>query len=149
MEKAEKKGGTILMKKLIKVQAAVDASLDKAWEYWNDPKHFEGWAFDSDDWEVSQAENDLRVGGMFKIRTRAKDKSESAEFVGTYTVVQDRELIKYDLADGRYVRVQFQETPDGVRVTEVFEPEDETSEEDQRASWQATLQNFRSYVVRN
>jgi hypothetical protein len=33
------------------------------------------WAFASDDWEVSAEENDLRVGGKFKVHMAAKDAS--------------------------------------------------------------------------
>jgi uncharacterized protein YndB with AHSA1/START domain len=132
----------------ITVQITVNASLEKVWEYWNNPKHIKGWAFDSEDWEVRDTENDLRVGGKFTVRTQTKDRRESIDFVGTYTTVKERELIEYDLDDHRHVRVRFQETSDGVRVTEDFEPEDETTEEVQRASWQATLRNFKSYVER-
>jgi uncharacterized protein YndB with AHSA1/START domain len=137
------------VKKTITVQTVIDASVDIAWEYWNEPKHITGWAFDSDEWEVSQAENDLRIGGMFKIRTQTKEGSESVDFVGTYTAVKEHELIKYDLDDGRHVSVEFEETSAGVRVIEIFEPDEESEEEAQRASWQATLQNFKSYVEGN
>lgn len=131
------------------VQTTVNVSLERSWEYWNDPEHIPGWAVDSDDWDVSYAENDLRVGGSFKIRTQTKDGSKSVEFVGTYTDVKEHELIEYDLGDGRRVRVQFKETADGVRVREEFEPEDESTEESQQASWQATLENFKSYVEKS
>jgi uncharacterized protein YndB with AHSA1/START domain len=132
--------------RLITVQAVVNASLEKAWKYWNEPEHITGWAVDSDDWKITHAENDLRVGGMFKIRTQTKDGSESVDFAGTYTNIKEHELIEYDTHDGRHVRVEFEQTPDGVRVTESFEPEAESTEEGQRASWLATLDNFKSYV---
>ena len=134
------------MMKRVSVQTSVTASLEKAWEFWNDPKHIIGWAFDSEDWEVRGAENDLRIGGKFKIRTQTKDGSESVDFVGTYTDVKEHELIEYDLGDGRHVRVQFMETSNGVLVTEDFEPENASPEEAERSSWLATLENFKSYV---
>ena len=50
------------------------------------------------------------------------------------------------MADGRTVDVTFEETSDGVLVTETFEAETENTEELQRAGWQAILENFRQYV---
>lgn len=132
------------MERKIVVEVVVETSLEKAWEYWNDPEHIVGWAFDSDDWKVSQAENDLRIGGTFKVRTQTKDGSESVDFVGKD--IRTNDLIEYDLEDGRRVSVRFTETPEGVRVTEDFQPEEKSPVEDQRAGWQATLQNFKSYV---
>lgn len=132
--------------KPITVQTTVNAPIAKVWDRWNKPEHITGWAFDSDDWEVSDAENDLRAGGKFKIKTRTKDKSDSVDFIGTYTTVRVHKLIEYDLADGRHVKVVFDETPNGVKITETFDPENENSVEVQRDSWQGTLENFKRYT---
>jgi len=134
------------MKNAITVQTVVNAPMAKVWECWNKPEHITGWAFASDDWEAPAAENDLRVGGKFKTVMSAKDKSSSFDFTGTYTAVRENKLIEYDLDDGRHVKVEFTETPEGVRVTETFEPENENPEEMQRSGWQAILDNFKKYV---
>jgi uncharacterized protein YndB with AHSA1/START domain len=42
----------------------------------------------------------------------------------------------------------FAETPEGVRIVETFEPEQENTEELQRAGWQAILDNFKQYAGR-
>ncbi len=76
----------------------------------------------------------------------ARDKSSSFDFTGTYTVVIENELIAYDLDDGRQVRVEFTELPEGVRITESFEPENQYPEEMRRSGWQAILDNFKKYV---
>lgn len=47
----------------ITIQAIVNAPIEKVWECWTEPQHIEGWAFASDDWMASEAENDLRTGG--------------------------------------------------------------------------------------
>jgi len=39
--------------------------------------------------------------------------------------------------------------PEGIRVTQSFDPENENSEEMQRDGWQAILDNFKKYVVGN
>jgi uncharacterized protein YndB with AHSA1/START domain len=132
--------------KAITVRTSVNAPIEKVWECWNKPEHITRWAFASDDWEARAAENDVQVGGKFKTVMAAKDRSASFDFAGTYTAVREHELIEYDMDDGRHVKVVFEETPEGVRVTETFDPENENPEEVQRNGWQAILQNFTKYV---
>ncbi len=136
------------MKNEITIQTIVKASIAEVWECWNKPEHIAGWAFASDDWEAPAAENDLRVGGKFKTTMAAKDKSSSFDFTGTYTAIREYELIAYDLDDGRQVRTEFTEVPEGVRITESFESENQYPEEMQRSGWQAILDNFKKYVER-
>ncbi len=130
----------------ITVEAVVNASIIKAWEYYNKPEHIVQWAFASDDWEAPAAENDVRVGGRFKTTMAAKDKSVSFDFTGTYTDVKEYELIEYDMDDGRHAKVEFTKVPDGVKVTVTFDPENENSEEMQRGGWQAILDNFKKHT---
>jgi uncharacterized protein YndB with AHSA1/START domain len=134
------------MKNEITVQTIVKAPIAKVWECWHQPEHITGWAFASDDWEAPAAENDLRVGGKFKTTMAANDKSSSFDFTGTYTALRENELIAYDLDDGRQVRVEFTELPEGVRITESFELENQYPQEMQRSGWQAILDNFKKYV---
>ncbi|CAN5489439.1 hypothetical protein BH18THE1_BH18THE1_03100 [soil metagenome] len=67
--------------------------------------------FASDDWEAPVASNNLQIGGKFKITVAAKDKGTSFDFTGFYTTVKERELIEYDIDDGRHARVEFKELP--------------------------------------
>lgn len=127
----------------ITVETVVKASMSKVWDCWNMPEHIVKWAFASDDWEASAAENDVRVGGKFKTIMSAKDKSESFDFTGVYTAVKEHGLIEYDMDDKRHVKVEFVETPDGVKVTETFDSENENTEDVQRSGWQAILDNFK------
>lgn len=135
-----------MSKKAITVQTIIKAPMSKVWEYWNKPEHIKKWAFASDDWEAPAAENDLRTGGKFKTVMAAKDKSSSFDFGGVYTTVKEHKLIEYDMDDGRHVKVEFTELPEGVKITETFDPENENSEEMQRSGWQAILDNFKKYV---
>lgn len=139
----------ITMKNAITVETIVKAPMSKVWVYWNKPEHITSWAFASDDWEAISPENDLRVGGKFKTTMAAKDKSASFDFTGIYTAVNEHELIEYDMDDGRHVRVEFVQAPEGVKVTETFDPENENSEEKQRSGWQAILNNFKKYTENN
>ena len=130
----------------ITVQSVVKAPIEKVWEFWTKPEHVVHWAFASDDWEAPAAENDLRVGGRFKTTMAAKDKSTSFDFTGVYTSVKEHELIEYDIDDGRHVKVEFAELPEGVKITETFGPENENPEEMQRSGWQAILDNFKKHA---
>ncbi len=130
----------------ITVETVVKAPLSKVWESQNKPEHVVNWAFASDDWEATAAENDLRTGGSFKTVMGAKDKSESFDFAGVYSIVKEHELIEYDMSDKRHVNVEFSEVPEGTKVVETFDPEQENSEELQRSGWQAILDNFKKYT---
>ncbi len=133
----------------ITVETIVHAPLEKVWECWTQPEHITKWAFASDDWEAPQAENDVSVGGRFKTTMAAKDKSVSFDFAGMYTAVTVHELIEYDMDDSRHVKIEFANLPEGVKVTETFDPENENPREMQRAGWQAILDNFKKYTESN
>lgn len=134
------------MKNPIVVEVTVQAPLEKVWECWNKPEHINGWAFASDDWEAQALENNIRTGGTFKTVMSAKDKSASFEFGGTYSNVVEKSLIEYDMGDGRHVKVLFQQDPEGVHITESFDPENQNTEEKQREGWQSILNNFKKYT---
>lgn len=130
----------------ITVETTINGPIEKVWAYWNKPEHITKWAFASDDWEAPSAENDLQTGGKFKTFMAAKDKSSSFDFTGIYDAVKEHELIEYTMDDGRHVKVEFAQTPEGVKVTETFDPENENTEELQRSGWQAILDNFKKHV---
>lgn len=136
-------------KKPIIIETTVDAPIEKVWEYWTTPSHIEKWAFADETWEAYGAENDLKTGGKFKTTMAAKDKSASFEFAGVYTNVNDHETIEYDMDDGRHVSIKFEETPEGVKITQTFDPENENPPEFQREGWQAILNNFKKYTENN
>lgn len=136
----------------ITVETTVNAPISVVWDSWNKPEHITHWAFASDDWEAPTSENDVRVGGRFKTKMAAKDKSAEFDFTGTYTAVEENKLIEYDMDKSpedekpRHVKTKFEETPQGVKVTETFDPENENAPEMQKAGWQAILDNFKKYT---
>jgi uncharacterized protein YndB with AHSA1/START domain len=132
----------------ITVMVIISAPLEKVWQQWTEPAHITKWAFASHDWEAPSAENDVRVGGTFKTVMAAKDKSARFDFTGQYTNVQEHAIIAYDMEDGRHVTVTFEQVPEGTKVTETFDPEQENAVELQRSGWQSMLENFKRYVER-
>ena len=129
----------------ISVSALVSAPLDVVWLAYITPEDIVQWNAASDDWRTTSSTVDLRPGGKFSSRMEAKDGSFGFDFEGTYTNVVEHELIEYDFGD-RQARVSFEKDQDGVRVTVEFDPETENSIDDQRAGWQAIIQNFANYV---
>lgn len=134
------------MSEVITISTKVNAPIGKVWEYWNGAEHIPHWAFASDDWGAEPKSNDLRVGGDFVTEMFARDRSVSFDFAGTYTAVQENELLEYDLGDARHVKTVFTDTPDGVEIVQSFDAEGENPIEMQRAGWQAFLDNFKSYI---
>jgi uncharacterized protein YndB with AHSA1/START domain len=138
---------------VITITATINAPIERVWACWNEPEHIAGWCFASPDWEAVPGANDLRAGGRFSTRMQAKDGSFGFDFGGTYSAVEPQRLLEYTMDGvdgigdaGRRVRVEFEQTPEGVRITEAFEPEGTNPAEMQRAGWQAILDNFKRYA---
>lgn len=123
------------------------------WNHWNDIESIKQWAFASDEWECSYAENDLRIGGRFLTRMFAKDKSTGFDFTGTYTEVVEFFKIKYimDKADdenqNRECEISFIDLGNNTtKIEEEFSPEEINTEDLQRVGWVAILKNFKKLV---
>ena len=130
----------------ITVETLVNAPLEKVWDCWTGPEHITQWNAASDDWHTPAATNDLREGGSFCYTMAARDGSFSFDFAGTYTLVKEKERIAYTLGDHRHVSVHFVPEGSQVRITEIFDSENQHPAELQRQGWQAILDNFRRYV---
>src|SRR6266850_8555487 len=94
-------------KTIITVENAINAPVEKVWQYWTKPEHITQWNNASDDWHTPRAENDLRVGGSFSSRMEAKDGSFGFDFGGVYDEVKTNERIAYTMGDGRKVKITF------------------------------------------
>jgi uncharacterized protein YndB with AHSA1/START domain len=136
-------------KTLIKIEANINAPVEKVWKYWVEPSHITQWAFASSDWHAPTAENDVRANGKFKTTMAAKDGSVSFDFEGVYTKVEPQKTLEYKIADGRIVKVTFSASESNTSVVETFEAEDVNSIDMQKAGWQAILNNFKNHVENN
>ncbi|MBC6110771.1 SRPBCC family protein [Pedobacter fastidiosus] len=133
----------------ITVSASINATVEKVWEFWNNPEHIKNWAFASADWHAPKAENDLHIGGKFSTTMAAKDGKMSFDFGGTYTAVEENKLIEYTLADDRRVKIVFEADGDKTLVTETFDAEETNPVEMQQIGWQAILNNFKKLAEEN
>ena len=137
------------MEKTITVQATISAPVEKVWDYWTLPEHITQWNAASDDWHTPHAENDLRPGGKFLSRMEARDGKVGFDFEGTYETVIKYALIVYSMPNGRKVKVYFSGEGEITNIVETFDAEDIHTAEQQRAGWQAILNNFKSYTEGN
>ena len=130
----------------IHVETVVRAPIGEVWRRYTTPDDIMQWNAASDDWHTTAAVTDLREGGEFTSRMEAKDGSMGFDFSGTYTRIVTNELIEYSFGD-RNARIEFSQTPSGIKVQIEFDGEETHSEEQQRQGWQAILDNFNRYVV--
>jgi len=132
----------------ITVETTVPVSPELAWAYWTEPKHIVEWNQASADWHTPRAENDLRAGGKFSSRMESRDGKYGFDFWGIYDTVEPYHTLNSTLGDERKVFVTFEPVASGTHIIETFETESENSPERQRQGWQAILDSFRSYVVK-
>ena len=131
----------------IKISAIADANIEKVWSAWTSPEHIKIWNTASDDWHTTKAEVDLTIGGNFSSRMEAKDGSFGFDFTGTYTNIIEYKLIEYTLEDGRTVSIEFVPLDTGVKIVEIFDPEQQNTLALQEQGWQAILDSFVRYVA--
>ncbi len=129
----------------ITVSTVVAADIAEVWRAYNTPADIMVWNTASPDWHTTASTVDLRVGGAFSSRMEAKDGSFGFDFAGEFTAVDAPHRLAYAFGDREGV-VDFVEGPAGVTVTVTFDGETTHSEEQQRAGWQAILDNFARYV---
>lgn len=132
----------------INIQTRIQAPVELVWTCWTAPEHIVKWNHASDDWHTTKAENNLQVGGKFLSRMEAKDGSFGFDFEGIYDRVDEHAYIEYHLADARVVQVEFKQEGDYTEVTEIADPETMNPLEMQVAGWQAILNNFAAYVLK-
>jgi uncharacterized protein YndB with AHSA1/START domain len=127
------------------VATHVSAPIGVVWHAYTSPEDIKSWNAASDDWHTTAATVDLREGGAFSSRMEAKDGSMGFDFAGTYTKIVPNERIEYAFGDRR-AEVSFVPGNDGVDVRVAFDAEETHSIEQQRAGWQAILDNFARHV---
>ena len=132
------------MEKII-IEALVEGSKEKVWDYYTNPKHIVNWNFADPSWHCPHASNELEVGGKYLARMEARDGSFGFDFEAIYTDIVQGEHLAYGLL-GRQVIVTFEEKQEKTLVTICFDPETENPIDLQRKGWQAILDNFKKYV---
>ena len=130
----------------ITVETEIAANAVDVWRAYTPPEDIMQWNAASDTWHTTRASVDLRAGGAFSSRMEAKDGSIGFDFAGVYTKVVAPKLIEFSL-DDRTVTVAFAEVDERTKVRVTFDSEASNPADQQRAGWQAILDNFARHVV--
>ncbi len=130
----------------LKAAILVKKPIETVWECWTQASHIKEWYHAADTWYVPKAEVDFKIGGKFKIRMAALDKTGAFDFAGKYTDIVDHQQINFTIDDNRKVVVQFESVDGGVLIKEQFDPTSQQSPEAQEMGWQLILQSFKKYV---
>lgn len=145
------------MLKKLTVSTTINAPLETVWEALWKPEHVVNWSFASDDWYCPKAVGEEpKVGGIFTNTFAAKDGSFSFDFTAQYDIVEPMTRLRYTMGEmkeyfldaGRVVDVTLEQTPLGIKVTEVFDAEEVHPEDMQIAGWSSILGNLKKYCER-
>ena len=137
------------------VSTTVNAPLEVVWDAMWNPKHIVNWCFASDDWHCPKASwKEPAVWGVFSNTFAAKDGSFSFDLTARYDIVEPMKHVLYTMGEmkeyfldaGRTVDVQLEKTPEGIKITEIFDAEDINSNEQQIEGWSSILTNFKKYT---
>lgn len=132
----------------IKIYTEISANRMRVWNCYTNPIHIVNWNFASEDWCCPKAENDLKVGGVYKARMEAKDGSFGFDFEAVYKELNYLESFIYGF-EGRNIEVRFEKKGNMTKVIIEFDPESENPIEMQKNGWQSILNNFKKYVESN
>jgi uncharacterized protein YndB with AHSA1/START domain len=128
------------------VKAKINASIDRVWYLWTEPKHVVHWNNATENWHTTKGESDFKVGGKFSYTMAAKDGSSQFDFEGVFEEIVRHKRISFLIADGRKVIINFFASENVTEIIESFEPENTNSLEMQQAGWQSILDNFKRYA---
>ena len=133
-------------KKSLKVSQDINASVDKVWKIWNDPKDIVKWNPASDHWETSDENNAIKEGEKFFSRKESNNESARLDLEGTYDKVVPEDTIAYTMRDGQKVKIQFEENDTTTTVTTTFDADEKLPADAQEKSWQEILDSLKEYV---
>ena len=145
--KLSKKAPAMKIEAPITVTVEVAGSPETAWLAFTTPSAITAWNFASPDWCCPAASNDLKPGGKFSYRMEAKDGSMGFDFEGVFLEVIPNQRLKSSLGPDREVLVEFNKRGTGTCVSHSFTPDTGFPIDQQRAGWQAILDNYRLYLA--
>jgi len=131
----------------ITVSVEVPGTVEQAWIAFTNTSAIQAWNFASPDWHCPGASNDLKPGGSFCYRMEARDGSMGFDYEGTFKEVSPYRRLSFALGPEREVLVEFLSRGSATEVRQSFTPDTEVSIEQQRAGWQAIMDNYRTYVA--
>lgn len=131
---------------IISVNITIHQSLEFVWDTWNDENQMKYWLFLSDDYEITNPKNDLRIGGGYSYLMKSKEGGFDFEYKATYKQIELKKFIAFTLSDSRRVEVAFFEVEDVVHIEIRFEAVREQDLDVQLQGWQKLLFNFKNHI---
>ena len=129
----------------ITVEKHIAAPIADVWRTFNEPDDIVQWD-GSDRWQIVGASNDLEVGGQLVLRIKPKDGGEAFDLPATYSRIEPRQLLEFQLQDDRTALMEFIETESGVTFRQTFDADPTQPESQERSEWQGVLDRFARYV---
>ncbi|SDF55120.1 Uncharacterized conserved protein YndB, AHSA1/START domain [Mucilaginibacter pineti] len=130
----------------ITVETTINLPVDTVWKLWTTEVDVKQWNKPSDDWHTTKANVDFKEGGKFLLRMELKNGQGGFDHAGVYNKIIVDNLIDYTGVDGRRSTVTFIADGERTRLTETFQPEEQTPLDVQRAFCQGVLNNFKTYA---
>jgi uncharacterized protein YndB with AHSA1/START domain len=128
------------------ITAKIDKDIETVWHTYHLPLHIQNWNFASEDWHCPNATSEFKEDGRFNYRMESKDKSYGFDFSGTFKIINQFKMIKYQLDDQREVVIEFENHDYYTEVKVLIDAEEENSIALQKRGWQAIINRFKYYV---
>lgn len=133
-------------KQNINVLTNINQSTELTWEAFTVPSHLQMWAKSADDWEVSVAENDVKIGGRLKVVLTTNENSIFLQYSGVYQKIELNQHMLLTLEDGRSLEITFSSLHDVTQVQLNIDAVSEQPLEVQLFGWQSLLDHLKVYA---
>jgi uncharacterized protein YndB with AHSA1/START domain len=134
--------------KTLRIERTFQAPAERVFDAWTSEEVIRRWWQAEHDWETTEAEVDLRVGGVVRVVMRDPDKEVDYGGGGTYTEIEPPNRLAFTwLWDGdtrrTLIELDFEET-DGVTTVSFVHRDlwDEEAVRSHRRGWSTILDNL-------
>jgi uncharacterized protein YndB with AHSA1/START domain len=133
----------------LRIERTYQAPAQRVFDAWTSPEVMRRWWHASHDWETTDAEVDLRVGGVIRVVMRNPQKDEEFGGGGRYTEIDPPRRLAFtwiwdDNATRTLIEIDFEETPDGATVVRFTHSDlwDEEAVRDHEDGWKRCFDNL-------
>ena len=134
------------MKNPLEVNIEINSTIKMVWDAWVEEDSIKIWNVPFFDWHCPFVRNDIKTGGNFNFRMEKLDSSEGFDYMGKYLLVIPFARIETLQQDGRKSIINFEENGDSVKLTEQFEPDEQTDLSLQKKFCQLVLNKFKDFI---
>jgi uncharacterized protein YndB with AHSA1/START domain len=139
----------------LRLERRYDATPEKVWRAWTDPKALSAWFGPGENNSVTRAETDVRVGGRFCVEFHTQD-GEHHSVSGTYREVQPPHRLVFTWAwkstpeRESLVTVMLEAAGNGTQMNFVHERlHDEATRDSHIGGWTPTFEKLGHYLLQH